>query len=168
MAKMEEEHPPKPLKAAPRFKIKVNRKKETEVISPNSSFPVFTVKDLDVAKTFYLNHFGFEAAFENEWYLHLVSESGIQIGFLLPDLPEQPELFRKRYDGNGVIFSLEVEDADSAYSEAKEKSLNIILDLRSEDWGQRHFCVEDPNGLYLDIVQAIEATEDYRQSYAEE
>ncbi len=137
------------------------------MINSNSSFPVFIIQSLDAAKTFYLNHLGFNLAFENEWYLHLVSESGVQIGFMLPNQPTQPGIFHQSYNGNGVIFSLEVEDADSAYSEAKEKSLDIVLDLRSEDWGQRHFTLKDPNGILLDIVQAIEPTEEYQQSYDE-
>jgi uncharacterized glyoxalase superfamily protein PhnB len=58
-----------------------------------------------------------------------------------------------------------VDDADSAYAEAKKKSLNIVVKLRSEEWGQRHFCIKDPNGVYLDIVQAIEPTEEYQQGY---
>lgn len=138
------------------------------MINPNSSFPVFIVQNLDVAKAFYLNHFGFSVAFENEWYLHLISVSGIQVGFLLPDQPTQPAVFQQEYSGNGVIFSIEVDDADSAFAEVKEKSLDVVLELRSEDWGQRHFCVKDPNGVYLDIVQAIDATEEYQQSYETE
>ena len=135
------------------------------MIKPNSSFPVFIVENLDEAKSFYSNHLGFDVAFENEWYLHLISESGIQIGFLLPNQPTQPDIFHRTYDGSGVIFSLEVDDANSAYSKAKEKSLNIVLELVSEDWGQLHFCVKDPNGIYLDIVQAIEPTEEYQQGF---
>ena len=138
------------------------------MIKPSSSFPVFTVDNLDEANAFYSNHFSFSVAFENEWYLHLISVSGVQVGFLLPNQPTQPDIFHKSYNGNGVIFSLEVEDVDSAYSEAKRKPLNIVLELRSEDWGQRHFCVKDPNGIYLDIVQAIEPTEEYQQGYEAE
>ncbi len=138
------------------------------MIKPNSSFPVFIVENLAAAKSFYSNHFGFVVAFENEWYLHLVSESGIQVGFMLPAQPTQPEIFHKALDGNGIIFSLEVDDADHAYAEAKQRGLDIALDLRSEEWGQHHFCVRDPNGLYVDIVQAIEPTEAYQQGYQAE
>lgn len=138
------------------------------MIELNSSFPVFTVNNLDVAKIFYSKYFGFSVAFENEWYLHLVSETGIQLAFLLPNQATQPDIFQKAYDGNGVIFGLEVDDVDTAYSEARAKSLNIVLELRSEDWGQRHFCVEDPNGVYLDIVQTIEPTEEYQKGYGAE
>ena len=77
------------------------------MIRPNSSFPVFIVGNLVDAKTFYTTHFTFEVAFENEWYLHLVSVSGIQVGFLLPDQPTQPDIFKQASDGTGVIFSFD-------------------------------------------------------------
>lgn len=135
------------------------------MINPISSFPVFIVDDINSAKTFYSSHFGFNAVFENEWYLHLVTESGVQIGFMLPNQPTQPALFHPSFNGDGAIFSLEVDDVDTDYADAKSKSLDIIVNLRSEDWGQRHFCVKDPNGLYLDIVQTFEPSEEYRQDY---
>lgn len=138
------------------------------MIEPKSAFPVFTVKDLAAAQAFYTEHFGFAIAFSNEWYLHLVSKSGVQVGFLLPEQPTQPRIFQHAYQGAGVIFSMEVDDADSAFISATSKSLKIALELRSEDWGQRHFCVEDPNGVHLDIVQTITPTEEYKSGYAAE
>ena len=135
------------------------------MIEPKNSFPVFTVKDLDTAKSFYTENFGFDVVFSGDWYIHLVSKLGIQVGFLLPDQPSQPHIFQKPYIGEGVIFSLEVEDADAAFAVAKSKSLNIVLELRSEDWGQHHFCIRDPNGIYLDIVQSFEPTEEYQNHY---
>lgn len=138
------------------------------MIEPKSSFPVFTVKDLLAAKSFYTENFGFDVVFSNEWYIHLVSKSGIQVGFMLPEQPTQPPIFQKPFYGEGVILSLEVDDADAAFTAAKSKSLNIVLELQSEDWGQRHFCIQDPNGVHLDIVQAIEPTEAYRSEYGAE
>jgi len=135
------------------------------VIKPNSSFLVLIVKDLEKAKSFYLNNFGFSIAFQNEWYLHMVSESGIQVAFMWPNQPTQPEIFKKQYDGKGFILSLEVDDADQAYSHAKNNSLDIALDLKSEEWGQRHFVIKDPNGVYVDVVQATEPTEEYKPGY---
>jgi catechol 2,3-dioxygenase-like lactoylglutathione lyase family enzyme len=138
------------------------------MINPNRSFTVYTVENLGAAKAFYSDHFGFVVAFENEWYLHLVTEAGVQVGFLLPDQPTQPSIFQKSYNGNGVIFSFEVEDADAAYADAIANGLNIVLELRSEDWGQHHFCVEDPNGIHIDIVQATDPTDEYQQGYVTE
>lgn len=138
------------------------------MIEPKSSFPVFTVKDLDAAKSFYTENFGFDVVFSGDWYVHLVSKAGVQVGFLLPDQPTQPTIFQKPYTGDGVILSLEVEDANAAFADAKSTSLNIVLELRSEDWGQRHFCILDPNGIYLDIVQSFEPTEEYQSGYVPE
>ena len=135
------------------------------MINPTSSFSVLIVNNLDNAKSFYVNTFGFNVAFQNEWYLHLVSESGIQIAFMLPNQPTQPEIFRIKTNGKGFIFSLEVDDADQAYSQAINNSLDIVLDLRSEEWGQRHFALQDPNGVYVDVVQATEPTEEYKSGY---
>ena len=138
------------------------------MIDLKSSFSVFIVASLTKAKAYYVDNFGFSAAFENEWYLHLVSVSGIQIGFMLPDQPTQPDLFHKQHAGSGVIFSVEVDSADEAYAMAKERGLDIVVELRSEDWGQRHFSLKDPNGVLIDVVQAIEPTEAYQAGYATE
>jgi catechol 2,3-dioxygenase-like lactoylglutathione lyase family enzyme len=135
------------------------------MIVPQSSFPVFIVADLAAARDFYPGRFDFVIAFENDWYLHLVSGSGVQIGFMRPGQPTQPSMFHPVYPGRGVIFSLEVEDVDAAHAAAREMGLKIVLDLRSEDWGQRHFCIEDPNGLHLDVVQAIAPTAEYQEGY---
>ncbi|MCW8963382.1 MAG: VOC family protein, partial [Gammaproteobacteria bacterium] len=93
------------------------------MIEPTSSFPVFIVKDLDAAKSFYTGNLGFDVVFSGDWYIHLVSKSGVQVGFLLPGQPTQPPIFQKSYIGEGVVFSLEVEDADTAFEIAKSKSL---------------------------------------------
>ena len=138
------------------------------MIEPKTSFPVFIVKDLDAAKSFYTENLDFDVVFSGDWYIHLVTRSGVQVGFMLPDQPTQPPRFQKPYSGTGVIFSLEVEDADAAFSSAISQSLHIVLELRSEDWGQRHFCIQDPNGVYLDIVQSFEPTEEYQSDYVSE
>ncbi len=36
------------------------------MINPNSSFPIFIVGNIIDVKIFYINHFGFGVAFENE------------------------------------------------------------------------------------------------------
>lgn len=103
--------------------------------------------------------------FSVDWYLHLISKTGVQVGFLLPDQPIQPPIFQKPASGEGLIFSLEVEDAEAAFAFATSASLTIALELRSEGWGQRHFCIQDPNGIVLDIVLSTEPTEAYQSGY---
>ena len=59
--------------------VRLKNKKEFKVINPISPFSVLIVNNLENAESFYVNNFGFNIAFKNEWYLHLVSESGIQV-----------------------------------------------------------------------------------------
>lgn len=94
-----------------------------------------------------------------------MNESGVQIGFLQPDLSEQPEQFRPRFSG-GAIFSLEVEDAQAGLASLSDKGIPIIVGLRDEPWGQRHFAVRDPNGIMIDVVQTIDATPEFQALYA--
>ena len=136
-----------------------------KMIVPSKAFPVYIVDDIQLARSYYVNNFSFDVAFSNEWYLHLVSNNGIQVAFMLPNQETQPGIFHAKTNGEGVIFSIEVENADIALKKAKENALDIVLDIKSEDWGQRHFAVKDPNGLYIDVVQAIAPNEDYEKSY---
>jgi uncharacterized glyoxalase superfamily protein PhnB len=66
-----------------------------------------------------------------------------------------------------VLITVEVENVDAVYERARSRALPIELDLRSEDWGQRHFITRDPNGLAVDVVQVIPVTsEEAAMQYA--
>jgi len=43
--------------------------------------------------------------------------------------------------------------------------LEIALELKSEEWGQRHFMLRDPHGLTLDILEATDPTEEYTKDF---
>jgi len=47
----------------------------------------------------------------------------------------------------------------------KKGGLPIVLDLKSEEWGQRHFIVEDPNGILIDVIQNIEPSAEFKEEY---
>jgi len=135
-------------------------------IEPVASFPIFITEKLQQSKDYYTENFGFNAVFENDWYVHLVSLNGIQIGFLTPEHPSQPDFFHQAFSGEGAIFSLEVKDADEAYRIAQERKLNIRLAVKSEEWGQKHFVVEDPGGVKIDVIESTEPDDEYKESYS--
>lgn len=106
------------------------------------------------SKAFYTQHLGFGVTFENEFYLLLHSPNKqAEISFLLPNHPSQQPLFQKAFQGQGVYITLEVDDVDKLYEEMKKKRIAIKIDLRDEPWGDRHFAIEDPNGIGIDIVK---------------
>lgn len=114
---------------------------------------IITTK-LGETKAFYIKYLGFGVTFENEFYL-LMHTPGHQaeISFLLPNHPSQQPLFHKPFQGLGMYLTIEVEDVDKLYSDIKNKGLDIKIDLRDEPWGDRHFAIEDPNGIAIDIVK---------------
>ena len=51
-----------------------------------------------------------------------------------------------------MYLTIEVPDADKLYEEIKMKGVKIKIELRDEPWGDRHFAIEDPNGIGIDLV----------------
>ncbi|MBO9611478.1 MAG: VOC family protein [Dyadobacter sp.] len=105
-------------------------------------------------KAFYTGTLGFGVTFENEFYLLLhVPGGGSEISFLLPDHPSQQPLFQKAFQGQGTYLTIEVEDVDELYKELKNKGVEIKIDIRDEPWGDRHFAIQDPNGVGIDLLK---------------
>ena len=131
------------------------------MIEFQAMFPVMVADDLEALKQFYETYFGFNAVFfDPEFYLHLVSpNTGVQLGFLMPNMENQPAFLHPKIVTEGYAISLEVADAQKAYQQANELKLKIALPLKEEVWGQRHFIIQDPAGLYLDIVEHFEVAD---------
>ncbi len=52
-----------------------------------------------------------------------------------------------------MYLTIEVDDVDKWYNDLKKKNVPIKIDIRNEPWGDRHFAIEDPNGIGIDIVK---------------
>ncbi|MFT3947383.1 MAG: VOC family protein [Agriterribacter sp.] len=76
-----------------------------------------------------------------------------EISFSLPDHPSQQPLFHKAFPRQGVYITIEVDDVDKIYKELKQKGAAIKIDIRDEPWGDRHFAIQDPNGVGINIVK---------------
>ena len=112
-------------------------------------------------KRFYQDILGFGITFKNDFYLLIhTPDRKFELSFLLPDHPSQQALFRQRFSGQGMYLTIEVDDVDSLYKEIKEKNVEIKIELRDEPWGDRHFAIQDPNGIGIDIVKYSAPTSD--------
>jgi catechol 2,3-dioxygenase-like lactoylglutathione lyase family enzyme len=108
---------------------------------------------LEESKDFYTRILGFGVTFENDFYLLLHTPGQrAEISFLKPNHPSQQPLFHQPFGGQGMYLTIEVGDVDQLYSELKGKGVEIKIDLRDEPWGDRHFAIEDPNGIAIDLV----------------
>ena len=52
-----------------------------------------------------------------------------------------------------MYLTIEVDDVDNVYNELKQKGVDIKINIRNEPWGDRHFAIQDPNGIGIDIVK---------------
>ncbi|MNE68263.1 Glyoxalase-like domain protein [compost metagenome] len=52
-----------------------------------------------------------------------------------------------------MYLTIEVENVDALYEQMKQKGVEIRIELRDEPWGDRHFAIQDPNGIGIDIVE---------------
>lgn len=106
------------------------------------------------SRAFYSDKLGFGVTYENEFYLLMHTPNRqAELSFLLPHHPSQQPFFHKPFNGQGMYLTIEVEDVNKIYNDLKNKKVEIKVDLRDEPWGDRHFAIEDPNGIGIDIVK---------------
>ncbi|UXX78682.1 VOC family protein [Reichenbachiella carrageenanivorans] len=105
-------------------------------------------------KEFYCEVLNFGVTFENDFYLLLHTPNHeAEVSFLLPDHPSQQPIFQRPFLNQGVYLTIEVNDVDSIYEELKGKGVEMKIGIRDEPWGDRHFAIQDPNGIGIDIVK---------------
>ena len=135
----------------------------------SSFYSVLLTDKVETLSAFYQNHFQMQVTFESDWYVSLRKEGkegSFQLALLKSDHPTIPEGFCNR--SKGIILNIEVEKVDKIYDQLINSSkLPIHLDIRSEDWGQRHFITSDPDDNLIDIIEIIEPSEEFLAQYTE-
>lgn len=118
-------------------------------------YPVLMTDDVARLGAFYQAHFRFRPLFESEWYIHLQSaeDESVNLAILDGNHTTIPEVARGVT--SGLLLNFEVEDVDTVFAELREKGLPILLELRDEPWGQRHFITRDPAGVLIDVIKPI-------------
>lgn len=131
----------------------------------NSLFPDICSDVLQESKKFYMSLFDFSPVFEIEWYIQLQSptDKNLQLAFVKRNHPSVPEAYRQT--PQGVVISIELENVDPVYQKAGKLGYKMVLPLRDEVWGQRHFMTVDPNGLLVDVIQMIEPAPQFLQEH---
>ncbi|WP_067549257.1 VOC family protein [Nocardia crassostreae] len=130
----------------------------------NSFYTVLGVSRLSEARDFYTRLFGFEITFEADWYIGLRRKE-YELALLDYAHPTVPEGYRQ--PAQGILLNVEVEDVDAEWDRlVHREGLPVALDIRSEDFGQRHFIVVDPNGILIDVITPIAPNAEYAEQYA--
>jgi uncharacterized glyoxalase superfamily protein PhnB len=54
---------------------------------------------------------------------------------------------------------LVVDDIDAEYARLTGAGTPILTPIETEEWGERYFQVEDPNGVIIQLVQWVASPE---------
>lgn len=130
-----------------------------------SFYPVLMVEDVGATAEFYIAHLRFRPVFEADWYVHLQFETDptVNLAILQGDHATIPDESRGR--ASGLILNFEVEDVDLVHARAVADGLPILMPLRDEAFGQRHFITRDPNGVLIDIITPIPPSDAFAANY---
>ncbi|MEV6400769.1 VOC family protein [Streptomyces sp. NPDC051907] len=131
-----------------------------------SFYPVVCTSRIQESRAFYTELLGFEPTFEADWYVSLRRPGPLPYELALLDHshPTLPEAYRTPVQG--LLLNFEVEDVDAEWDRlVVQGGLRPELELRSEDFGQRHFIVADPNGVLIDVITPIEPADSFAEQY---
>ena len=128
-----------------------------------SVYPVLMSTDVAAAADFYQRVLRFEVTFSADWYVSM--RTGVfELALVDATHPTIPEGHRR--PAAGLLVNIEVDDVDVLYRRlTDEHGLRPVLELRDEDFGQRHFIVEGPDGVLLDCIQPIPAVGEFADAY---
>lgn len=132
-----------------------------------SFYPVLATGRLAESVAFYTSRLGFEITFQADWYASLrhPGPQGYELALLDAGHETLPAAYRR--DVAGLLLNFEVADVDAEYQRLVERGgLVPVLKLRSEDFGQRHFMIADPNGVLIDVITPIEPSAEFAANFA--
>lgn len=109
---------------------------------------------VQASKEFYVRLFDCVVLYEGDdgWFV-LLRLGDSELGFMKPGLASQAEIFRRPFTGQGMWVAVDVDDVDREYARIQALGVEIVVALRDEPWGDRHFVIADPNGIGVDVVQ---------------
>ncbi|WP_420332924.1 VOC family protein [Roseibium sp.] len=132
-------------------------------------YPVLMTDEVSGTVAFYKEHFRFKAVFEADWYVHLQSEEDDKVNLAIMDKTHETIPASGRGKGaGGLLLNFEVEDVDRIYETLRQKGLPMLLELRDEPFGQRHFITQDPNGVMIDVIKPIPPSAEFLAQFAPE
>lgn len=130
-----------------------------------SFYPVLATTEVEEACAFYERHFGFRRAFDSDWYVHLQHAEQPELNLAILDAQHESVPAPYRKPAQGVLLNFELEEVDSAYADLVDAGVKILLELRDEAWGQRHFIAKGPGGVLVDVIKKIPPSEEFAAGY---
>lgn len=119
------------------------------------SYPIVCTEKFVQAVAFYEDHFGYSPAFEMDGFVILKRQDRDDAYLAIIDSNHGviPEHYRRSV--KGMILNFPVENVNSTFQEFYWEGLNIVSEPESALCGRKHFFVEDPNGILIDVAENV-------------
>ena len=131
----------------------------------NSLYPVLLTDDVTEGSRFFVEHLGFRATFESDWYMSLVhgGNEAYELAIMAHDHETIPEGFRR--PTGALLLNFEVPDVRSEYERLRSEGVEVLQPIQDLAAGQRHFICRAPGGVMVDVIEVIPPSEEYADHY---
>lgn len=122
------------------------------------SYPIICTDKYVQTVNFYEDHFDFAPEFELKDFVILKRKDydDCYIAIISSDNETIPKQYRKAV--SGMILNYPVRDVRASYQQLYWEGLNIVSEPADAPCLRKHFFVEDPNGILIDIAEDIKST----------
>lgn len=112
------------------------------------------VPDPDASAQFLQRHFGFQMEMAIDGVVSLKrADVGFNLIYLRTGLSTFKPASHAGSAGPGLLVVFVVDDIDDQYARLQSEGAPIVTPIETEDWGERYFQTQDPNGVLYQLVQ---------------
>lgn len=119
------------------------------------SYPIICTKNFVKTVNFYEDYFDFEIAMEMDTFTILKRKSMKDTYLAIIDSAHETIPVQYRQPTKNMILSFPVPDVEAMYKAIYLEGLDIVSEPHDAICGRKHFFVEDPNGILVDVAQNI-------------
>jgi predicted enzyme related to lactoylglutathione lyase len=118
------------------------------------------VDDVTASATFVKQHFGFSEEMSADGFVSLSRKDvAFNLIFLRTGLGSFKPIHMQGHRADGLLIAFVVDDIDREYARLQAEGVAITTAIETEPWGERFFQVADPNGVVIQLVQWMTATD---------
>lgn len=117
-----------------------------------------TVADPERSAVFLEETFQFEREMAADGFVSLTrADLAFNVIYLRAGLPTFKPRDRAERTADGILIVLVVDEIDVEYERLAAIGAPMLTPIATEEWGERYFQVEDPNGVIVQLVQWVAA-----------
>jgi catechol 2,3-dioxygenase-like lactoylglutathione lyase family enzyme len=105
---------------------------------------------------FLVRHLGFAIGVDLGWYVNTQhpAHPNLSVDFVARDHESWPDAIRGR-EVAGTMLAFLVADVDAEHARLVSEGVTVVKPLVTEAWGQRRFQIAAPEGLVVELLQAV-------------